>query len=735
MATNIMTTVTALSSGLPGSRDAVFDWTFTSASGDPRSGQYENGDWWVAPSDGDTKVTLTALVGSGNVGETDLLSMSADPITESHGLLDGSKSYGTYDSNKNELSSLPREYATSPASCMSLVAAMQRNESETTNGGTSAIVGENTDAYCIVTVLPEPPPTDSLRPNFTGETREFLTWADFDLTRLPSSDLFSSLTAGEIEEIRLRWSAHTEVFGFGYYEDSEVKWASEGGRAFRAQCVVNNYASGTMQQLTEDFLRLCNSSNTLADKKPALAAILSYALDIYHTRYDYGSDLPKCWTSGAGQHAGHFLPVVILAALETDDSKANELKQVVADSFSDDITKRGPQVLRQWRRGQSGVHLWGDNHATIRSDTTSITEDDRRYWNDFQTGGHYLGSTITPIEPATKRTSADPYGYVDGAGEYPGYGYLPISAGNAKNLAAVMLLFPEAREIVNTDQPIEVADRVTRFGTWASPDIVKPPTVVDQDTEACDPWTGGAGCTDYRTLWGPTSADVRLAVTDGIGRFDPDDYHGQPVSISYTANSVISNWDTIIATHSGDLYDDTEVSLDTCVKPDIFNVNNTIYMESGTHFSEIRYTTDGSDPTESSLLYSAPFVISEGLTVKAMTVKSGMSNSDISVINEPVTPPSNMTNPPNTQATQAALDSIKSDCDTLNALGVGTSTITASDLSSQDYEAAFATQKANQDNLNTDNSLGLTLTALPGTFEGNMTALYNNLVAIEAALS
>lgn len=94
-----------------------------------------------------------------------------------------------------------------------------------------------------------------------------------------------------------------------------------------------------------------------------------------------------------------------------------------------------------------------------------------------------------------------------------------------------------------------------------------------------------------------------------------------------------------------------------------------------------------------------------------------------------------MTNPPNTQATQVALDSIKADCDTLNALGVGTSTITASNLSSQDYEAAFATQKTNQDNLNTDNSLGLTLTALPGTFEGNMTALYNNLVAIEAALS
>ena len=56
----------------------------------------------------------------------------------------------------------------------------------------------------------------------------------------------------------------------------------------------------------------------------------------------------------------------------------------------------------------------------------------------------------------------------------------------------------------------------------------------------------------------------------------------------------------------------------------------------------IRYTTDGTDPTEESTLYSAPFTLEATTTVKAIAVKAGMNNSAIAEATftklEPVVP-------------------------------------------------------------------------------------------------
>jgi len=102
----------------------------------------------------------------------------------------------------------------------------------------------------------------------------------------------------------------------------------------------------------------------------------------------------------------------------------------------------------------------------------------------------------------------------------------------------------------------------------------------------------------------------------------------------------------------------------------------------------------------------------------------------------PPTPPT-MTNPDlTTTQPQASLDIIKADCDTLNALGVGTSTITASDLTNALNTTAgeIGVQKTNQDNLNVDNALGLTLTVPSGDFVDQFQTLYDNNVVIEAVI-
>jgi len=56
----------------------------------------------------------------------------------------------------------------------------------------------------------------------------------------------------------------------------------------------------------------------------------------------------------------------------------------------------------------------------------------------------------------------------------------------------------------------------------------------------------------------------------------------------------------------------------------------TVTLSSATVGAEIRYTTDGSDPTGSSTLYTAPFVLNNHATIRAKAFKSGMTASPIS---------------------------------------------------------------------------------------------------------
>jgi hypothetical protein len=55
-----------------------------------------------------------------------------------------------------------------------------------------------------------------------------------------------------------------------------------------------------------------------------------------------------------------------------------------------------------------------------------------------------------------------------------------------------------------------------------------------------------------------------------------------------------------------------------------------ITLSCATAGASIYYTTDGSAPTESSTLYAAPIRLIEDTVVKAVAVKSGMTNSGVS---------------------------------------------------------------------------------------------------------
>jgi hypothetical protein len=60
-----------------------------------------------------------------------------------------------------------------------------------------------------------------------------------------------------------------------------------------------------------------------------------------------------------------------------------------------------------------------------------------------------------------------------------------------------------------------------------------------------------------------------------------------------------------------------------------FSSAQTVTISDGTSGASIRYTLDGSTPTASSTLYSAPLTISSSTTVKAIGIKSGSTNSAV----------------------------------------------------------------------------------------------------------
>jgi hypothetical protein len=576
---------------------------------------------------------LTALSGtSGGVPQPAHISLDADPSTGRRGLLNNSENYGNYSASDALLTQIP--LTLSPPLATSLVAALQRNETEAPGGGTSAIVGERVDAYCIVTVLRSPPAGDgesSLRPNITGATKEFLTWGDFDLSRLGAFHAFPSLTSTALTTITTRWRHSSEIFGYGLSESGIIKVFSEGGRAFRAGNCHDEYGAGMNASLQNDILSLLNTLNTIEQKKPALASILSFALDLYHARYKSANGEQVVFTSGAGQHLGKYGPLLLLAALSTDPAKALKLRELSVQNQGPSPQLLGPQEIRQIRRGVTGVVLWGDGFPFDFGNFQSMPNGNayRRYWNDLLYSRSYRGQVPYGDPNVGQKTSADPYGYIDGPPNHPGYAYMGIGAAGTQGLAALMILMPRIRDIVNTDAPIEFSDRAVRVGTWAAPDPVAPPPpdLVENI------WNPGVfpGAT-FGVTWGPRNGDIRFPVEDGsgLGRFVTSDWHAKPViSAAYQPFLVRSFWTQIIAQYSGERFEDNLVPVSGSAKPDITVLQGTVHLYHPHPLAILRYTTDGSMPGPDSPIYSQPFALGAGTTIRAFATVPGKTPSAV----------------------------------------------------------------------------------------------------------
>jgi hypothetical protein len=627
--------------GGPPSRPAHFNWRFISANGQPpQTGYFACGSRWVAPAVGDSAVVLEDL--TGHPGWNDLLSCDVDPLTERHGLLSGKNGYGSYDASENILTRLPVTVTPPNGSCISLVAAMQRNEDETSKGGTRQIVGEVVDAYDVVTIMPTTPKNggaDMIRPNITGAHKEFLTWDDIDLTRLPTHAFLAGRSDEEWQSVQRRWRHATEVFGLPAEKDTATRGRtfmkfSEGGRAFRSALLIPDYAAGMARSFNGDVLALLADAPRSEAWKGALAAMLAFGLDIWHARYDYGDSARKGWSSGAGQSLGAFLPPVLAAALLRDESKAHRLRRAAVDNHGTDHGELGPQELRQIHRGRTGVLLWGDGWPIVRNDSTKLVEHDWRYWGEL-TGAHcydaYAG-TEKPNAAQGQKTAADPYGYIDGPAPAPGSNYMGVTVGGFRSFAAAMILIPAVRSVVNSDDPIEYSDRLFRHGLWTWPDPVAPPAKIDQDTAKL--WWKAEGVQEWGKTWGPHLDDVRNAYEDGTGRFRKA--HGKLIGKGgYESSQALEQWEKIIALYDGETFEARAVPLGTVVAPDIrfaTGANPEVHLWCATPGATIHYTLDGGQPTVDSPIWDGvPLSPVAGKPVKALAIATGLQPSTVRI--------------------------------------------------------------------------------------------------------
>ena len=407
------------------------------------------------------------------------------------------------------------------------------------NCGTPSIVGACVDAYNVVTILdgvPENGGHDVLRPNISGKTKSFLKLDDFDFKRLPRKGFLTGTDSLGYEKIRQRWSHSTEIFSL---VNSRGKSYSEGGRAFRAHAVTDDYASGVAATWSNDLMMIFSDDNSLAQKKEALAAMLSYGFDIYNAMF--ASKRTRYWGTGAGQHAGKFLPAVFMAALARDPKYANQLKavssQVHATYFS------GPSELAQVNPGAYGP-VYGDTLAF------SGKYNQGAYWASLLVSQCYDGALGKCTTTFGQKAQADPYGYIDGPANKPGSGYMGLSLGVQRSFVAAMVLMPEIKKIVNYDHLVQYVERVHSHGIKTKDDPCVTPDS-RENPKKCDAYRNRK-CKYYGKTWGPV--DIDNIKSDCIseatppytkaGRFTEID--GEKISTVYTSRQVEDNWDLIL---------------------------------------------------------------------------------------------------------------------------------------------------------------------------------------------
>lgn len=513
-----------------------YTYTFNSGGADARCGQFANGDYWISPASGQSTVTLTSISSTSHPG---LISADADPVMESMGLLSGLKNYGNYNAGENIVKALPVSYS----GVNSIVAALQRNEDVEGVCGTSATVGECAASYNIITILPSVPENAGstvIRPNITGNVKVMYTWGDFDLAQVPAKSYLAGPTAEALVAMQTRWAHNTEIFGLKTADN--LAGYSEGGRAFRASTIIDDYGAGMAVAFYKDFLSLASSDLTVEQKKPAIASMLAYGHDLYRSVFNPPGGKDRFWGQGATQSAGKFPPAALFGALVKDTVIKSNLS-----GESSHLTEygwtHGPHELGQIQWGPDQKPLWGD------AKYSNIVLDRDSYWGALFKRKYYDTASIAGVEPSN-REGYDPHGYLDGPPGKPNTNYFNSTYDGLYGLGAMMMMMPSVHSIVNYDRLLTfIEQKRTRGRDTADDPCVTPDT---RESTSCAPYPSGSGCQYYQVTWGPDPENPTDCIKTAtppytqVGRFASLD--GDAINPgSYSPPQAVNNWEIIRA--------------------------------------------------------------------------------------------------------------------------------------------------------------------------------------------
>ena len=158
-----------------------------------------------------------------------------------------------------------------------------------------------------------------------------------------------------------------------------------------------------------------------------------------------------------------------------------------------------------------------------------------------------------------------------------------------------------------------------------------PPTTVATPTISPN---GGTFTSSVSVTLATTTSGAEIRYTlDGSTPTNLSALYTGPIPITSSATLKAKGFksgstDSAVASATFTIQASSTVAMPT-ISPDggTFTSSVSVTLATTTSGAEIRYTIDGSTPTGSSTLYSAPFTLTSSATVKAIGIKSGMTNS------------------------------------------------------------------------------------------------------------
>ena len=202
--------------------------------------------------------------------------------------------------------------------------------------------------------------------------------------------------------------------------------------------------------------------------------------------------------------------------------------------------------------------------------------------------------------------------------------YLTVNGGNDNNLVGVSGKTGGPTGYVNTKGIIGIyATRDNNSKFYLENAAIHSP-VITNNHDGTFTITAEAGATIYYTTDGTTPT----LSTPNTG--------STPVIISQTESMAVIK---AMAHIAGDPFpsDVTTYDLPVCERPDIVVNNGDVSISCATLGSTIHYTTDGSEPTNSSPTYSGSFNLGSSTIVRAIATKAGYRKSNEAVYLPPLT--------------------------------------------------------------------------------------------------